>query len=171
MPTSSGAYSTRSAVRKLPIVGVSVSEPIGPSGDAHPAETDPVPPEQLPLLGVLPDPAPIQCLASQMEVLEARIRELESMFADISAYTETLESRISILESILPQAQLAELQVVEALAGANVIEARVSLLEQVTARAHFAHFDPHRGSAAAPEDEVTGRAARAEETGSPDKKF
>jgi hypothetical protein len=157
MPTSSGAYSTRSAVRKLPLVGVSVSEPIGPSGDVHPAETDPVPPEQLPLLGALPDPAPIQCLASPMEVLEARIRELEAMFADLSAYTATLESRVSILEPFLPQAQRAELQVVEALAGANAIEARVSLLEQVTARAHFAHFDPHRGSAAAPEEEVTGR--------------
>jgi hypothetical protein len=57
----------------------------------------------------------------------------------------------------LPQAQRAELQVIEALAEANAIEARVSLLEQVTARAHFAHFDTHRGSAAAPEEEVTGR--------------
>jgi hypothetical protein len=43
MPTSSGAYSTRSAVRKLPLVGVSVNEPIGPSGDVHPAESDLVP--------------------------------------------------------------------------------------------------------------------------------
>jgi hypothetical protein len=43
----------------------------------------------------------------------------------------------------------------------------VSLLEQVTAPVHFAHFEPHRGSAAAPEEVVTGR--QAEETGSPDK--
>jgi hypothetical protein len=147
----------RSAVRKLPLFGVSVSGPIGPSGDVHPAETDPVPPEQLPLLGALPDPALIQCLAPPMEVLEARIRELEAMFADLSAYTATLEYRISILEHILPQTQRGELQVVEALAGANTIESRLSLLEQVTARAHFAHFDPNRGSAAAPEEEVTGR--------------
>jgi hypothetical protein len=123
----------------------------------HPAETDPVPPGQLPLLGDLPDPAPIQNLASPLEVSEARIRDLEVMFADLSAYTATLESRISILEPLLPQAQRAELQVVEAVAGANAIEARVSILEQVTARAHFPHFDPHRGSAAAPEEEVTGR--------------
>jgi hypothetical protein len=57
----------------------------------------------------------------------------------------------------LTQAQRAELQVVEALAGANAIEARVSLLERVTAHAQFAHFDPHRGSAAAAEEEVTDR--------------
>jgi hypothetical protein len=79
------------------------------------------------------------------------------MFVDLYSYTATLESRISILEPLLPQAQRAELQVVEALAGSNVIETRVSVLEQVTARAHFAHFDPHRGSAAAPEEKVTGR--------------
>jgi hypothetical protein len=48
MPTSSGTYSTRSAGRKTPRFGVSFSDPIGPSGDVHPAETDPVPPEQLP---------------------------------------------------------------------------------------------------------------------------
>ena len=71
MPTSSGAYSTRSAVRKLPLPGVSVSEPIGPVGEVHPAETDPVPPEQLPLLGALPDPAPMQSLTSPLEVFEA----------------------------------------------------------------------------------------------------
>jgi hypothetical protein len=157
MPTSSGASSTRSVVRKLSLVGVSVSEPIGPSGDVHPAETDPVLPEQLPLFGALPDPAPMQSLVSPLEVFEARIRELEAMFANLSSYTATLESRISTLEPLLPQAQRAELQVFEALAGANAIEARVSMLEQVTARAHFAHFDPHRGSAAAPEEEVTGR--------------
>ena len=157
MPTSSGAYSTRSAVRKLPLPGVSVSEPIGPVGEVHPAETDPVPPEQLPLLGALPDPAPMQSLASPLEVCEARIRELESMFAGMSSYVEALDSRVSSLEPLLPQAQHAELQVVEALAGANAIEARVSMLEQVTARAQFAHFDPHRGSAAAPEEEVMGR--------------
>jgi hypothetical protein len=57
----------------------------------------------------------------------------------------------------LPQGQRAELQVVEALAGANAIEAHVSLLEQLTSHAEFAHFDPHRGSAAAAEVEVTGR--------------
>jgi hypothetical protein len=123
MPTSSGSYSTRSAVRKLPLVGVSVSEPIGPSGDVHPAETDPVPPEQLPLLGALPDPAPMQSLASPFEVCEARIRELESMVASMSSYMEALESRVSSLEPLLPQAQRAELQVVEALAGANAIKA------------------------------------------------
>jgi hypothetical protein len=116
----------------------------------HPAETDPVPPEQLPLLGALPDPAPMQSLASPLEVCEALIRELELMIASMSSYMEALESRVSSLEPLLPQAQRAELQVVEALAGANTIEARVSLLEQVTARAHFVHFDPHRGSAAAP---------------------
>jgi hypothetical protein len=59
---------TRSVVRKLSLVGVSVSEPIGPSVDVHPAETDPVPPEQLPLLGALPDPAPMQSLVSPFEV-------------------------------------------------------------------------------------------------------
>jgi hypothetical protein len=75
-----------------------------------------------------------------MEVLEARIRELEAMFADLSAYTATLESRVSILVPLLLQAQRAELQVVEALAGANTIKVRVSPLEQVTARAHFAPF-------------------------------
>jgi hypothetical protein len=31
------------------------------------------------------------------------------------------------------------------------------MLEQVTVLAQFAHFDPHRGAAAAPEEEVTGR--------------
>jgi hypothetical protein len=160
MPTSSGAHSTPSAVRKLPLVGVSVSEPTGPSVDMHPAETGPVPPEQLPLLGALPDPAPMQSLSSPLEVCEARIRELESLFASMSSYMEALESRVSSLEPLLPQAQRAELQVVEALAMANAIEARVSLLEQVTARAHFAHFDPHLGSAAAPEEEVTGRQGR-----------
>jgi hypothetical protein len=72
-------------------------------------------------------------------------------------YIEVLESRVSSLEPLLTQAQRAELQAVEALVGANEIKARVSLMEQVTARAHFAHFDPHRGSAAAPEEEVTGR--------------
>ena len=143
MPTSSGAYSTRSAVRKLPLPGVSVSEPIGPVGEIHPAETGPVPPEQLPLLGALPDPAPMQSLASPLEVCEARIRELESMFAGMSSYVEALDSRVSSLEPLLRQAQRAELQVVEPLAGANAIEARVSMLEQVTARAQFAHFDPH----------------------------
>jgi hypothetical protein len=73
-----------------------------------------------------------------------RIRELEAMFSDLSSYTATLESLISILEPLLPQAQRAELQVIEALAGANAIEPRVPLLEQVTAHAQFAHFDPHR---------------------------
>jgi hypothetical protein len=91
----------------------------------------------------------MQSLASPSVVCEARIRELESLFASMSSYIEALESRVSSLEPLLPQAQRAELQVVEALAGANDIEARVSLLEQVTARAHFAPFDPHRGSAAA----------------------
>jgi hypothetical protein len=59
------------------------------------------------------------------------------MFASMSSYMEALESRVSSLEPLLPQAQRAELQVVEALDGANAIEARVSLLEQVTARAHL----------------------------------
>jgi hypothetical protein len=31
------------------------------------------------------------------------------------------------------------------------------MLEQVTVLAQFAHFYPHRGAAAAPEEEVTGR--------------
>jgi hypothetical protein len=88
-------------------------------------------------------------------VCEALIRELESLLAGMSLYIEALESHVSSLEPLLPQAQRAELQVFEALAGANAIEARVSLLEQVTAHAQFAHFDPHRGSAAAAE--VTGR--------------
>jgi hypothetical protein len=79
------------------------------------------------------------------------------MFAGMSSYIEALESRVSNLEPLLPQTQLAELQVVETLAGANAIKARVSVLEQVTAHAHVAHFDPHRGSAAAAEEEVTGR--------------
>jgi hypothetical protein len=105
-----------------------------------------------PLVGALPDPAPMQSLASPLEVFEAGIRELEVMFADLSSYTGTLESRIIILEPLLPEAQRAELQVVEALAVANAIESLVSMLEQVIARAHFAHFDPHRGSAAAPEE-------------------
>jgi hypothetical protein len=59
----------------------------------------------------------------------AGVRGVESLFACISSYIEGLESRVSSLESLLPQAQRAELQVVEALAGANAIEARVSLLE------------------------------------------
>jgi hypothetical protein len=75
-----------------------------------------------------------------MQVLEARIRELEAMFADLPSYAATLESRIFILEPSLPQAQRAELKVFEALAGANAIEDRVCMLEQVTARAHFAHL-------------------------------
>jgi hypothetical protein len=57
-PTRRGQLETR----KLPLVGVSISEPIGPSLDVHPAETDPVPPEQLPILGALSDPAPMQIL-------------------------------------------------------------------------------------------------------------
>jgi hypothetical protein len=160
MATSFGACSTRSAVWKLPLVGVSVSEPIGPSVDVHPAETDPVPPEQLPLLGALADPAPIESLASPLEVCEARILELESLFASISSYIEALESRVSILGPLLPKTQRAELQVVEALAVDNAIEASVSLLEQVTARANFSNFDPHHGSAAATEEDVTGRQGR-----------
>jgi hypothetical protein len=79
------------------------------------------------------------------------------MFAGMSSYIEALESSVSSLEPLLSQAQRAELQVVEALAGANAIEARVSLLEQVTAHAKFTQFDQHRGSAAAAEEEVTGR--------------
>jgi hypothetical protein len=79
------------------------------------------------------------------------------MFEDLSSYTATLEFCISNLEPLMLQAQRAELQVVEAIAGANVIETRVSMLEQVTERAHFSNFDPHRGSAAASEEEVTGR--------------
>jgi hypothetical protein len=110
-----------------------------------------------PLLGVLPDPAPMQSLDSPLEVCEARIRKLESLFASMSSYIEALESRVSSLEPLLPQAQRAELQIVETLAGPNAIEARVSLLEQVTAHAQFAHFNTHRGSAAAAEEEVTGR--------------
>jgi hypothetical protein len=157
MPTSSGAYSTRSAVRKLTLVGVSVSEPIGPSGDVQPAETYPVPPEQLPPLGALGDPAPMQSLDSPFEVCVALIRELEAMFAHLSSYTATLESHISNFESLLPQAQRAELQVVEDLARANDIETRVYVLEQVTTRAQFAHFDRNCGSAAYPEEEVMGR--------------
>jgi hypothetical protein len=156
MPTSSGSYSTQSAVRKLPNVGVSVSDPIGPSGDVHPAETNHVPPEQLPPLGALPDPPPMQRLASPLEGFGARIRELNVIFADLSSYTATLESRISNLWPFLPQGQRAELQVVEALTGAKDIEARLSLLEKVIARVQFALFDPHRGSAAASEEEVTG---------------
>jgi hypothetical protein len=70
----------------------------------------------------------------------------------MSSYIGALESRVSSLEPLLPEAQRAELQVVEALSGANAIEARMSLLEQVTAHAKFAHFDPHRGSAAAAEE-------------------
>jgi hypothetical protein len=50
------------------------------------------------------------------------------MFAGMSSYIEALESRVSSLEPLLPQAQRAELQVVEALARANSIEARVSLV-------------------------------------------
>jgi hypothetical protein len=142
---------------ETPLVGVSVSEPIGPSGYVNPAETDPVPPEQLPLLGALPDPAPMQSLASPLEVCEAQIRELESMFSGMPSYIKALESRVSSLEPLFPQAQREELQVFEALAGANAIEARVSLLEHVTAHAQFAHVYPHRGPAAAPEEEVTGR--------------
>jgi hypothetical protein len=166
------AYFLRSLIDAVscletPPCRVFVSEPIGPSGDVHPAEIDPVPLDQLPLLGALPDPAPMQSLASPLEVCEARIRELESLFASMSSYMEALESRVSSLEPLLPQAQRAELQVVEALAGANAIEARMSLLEQVTARAHFAPFEPHLGSAAAPEEEVTGR--HGGRTGSPDK--
>jgi hypothetical protein len=142
---------------ETPLCRVSVSEPIVPSGDVYPAETDPVPPEQLPLLEALPDPSPMQSLASPLEVCEARIRERESIFDGMSSYIELLESCVSSLEPLLPQAQRAELQVFEALAGANAIEARVSLLEQVTARAHFAQFYPHRGTASATEEEVTGR--------------
>jgi hypothetical protein len=82
-----------------------------------PAETDPVPPEQLPLLGSLPDPASMQSLVSQLVFFEARIRELESMFAGRSSYVEALESCVLSLDPLLPQAQRAELQVVEALAG------------------------------------------------------
>jgi hypothetical protein len=79
------------------------------------------------------------------------------MFVGVSSNVEALESCVSSLEPLLPQAQRAELQVVDALAGAKAIEARVSLLEQVTAHAQFAHFYPHRGSASAAEEEVTGR--------------
>jgi hypothetical protein len=81
---------------------VSVSERIGPSGDVHPAETDPVRPEQLPLLGALPDPAPMQSLASPLEVFEAHILGLESLLASISSYIEALESRVPSLEPLLP---------------------------------------------------------------------
>jgi hypothetical protein len=151
-PTSSGAYPTRSVVRKLPLVGISVSEPIGPSGDVHPAETDPVPPEKLSLPGALPDPAQMQSLASPLEVCEALIRDLESMFAGMSSYIEALESRVSSLETLLPQAQRAELQVVEALAGANAIEARLSLLEKAPPT-RSSRFYTHRGSAVAAEEE------------------
>jgi hypothetical protein len=157
MPTSSGAYTLRSAVRSNPHLGVSASEPIGPAGERLPAETDHVPPEQLPLSRVYPVSAPMQSIsASPLEVCEARIRELELMFAEMSSYTKALESRISDLEPVLPQVQDAEFKAVEALEGANAIAARVSLLEQVTARAHFEHIVPHRGSAA-PAEEVTGR--------------
>jgi hypothetical protein len=38
-----------------------------------------------PLVGALPDPAPMQSLASPLEVFEAGIRELEVMFADLSS--------------------------------------------------------------------------------------
>jgi hypothetical protein len=79
----------------------------------------------------------MQSPASPLEVCEARIRDLESLFSSMSSYTEALESRVSILEPLFPQAQRAELQVVEALAGANAIEARVSLLEQVIATRAF----------------------------------
>jgi hypothetical protein len=76
----------------------------------------------------------MQSLESPLEVREAQIMELESMLAGISAYIEALESLVSSLEPLLPQARRAELQVVEASAGANVIESRVHMLEQVTAR-------------------------------------
>jgi hypothetical protein len=42
----------------------------------------------------------------------------------------------------------------------------VSTLDQVTAHAQFAHFNPHHGSAAAAEEEVTGRqGGRSRESG------
>jgi hypothetical protein len=149
MPTSSGAYTLRSAVRSNPQLGVSASEPIGTAGERLPAETDIVPPEQLPLSGVYPVLAPMQSIsASPLEVCEAQIRELELMFAEMSSYTKALEFRISDLEPVLPQVQVAEFKAVEALEGANAVTARVSLLGQVIARAHFEHIVPYRGSAA-----------------------
>jgi hypothetical protein len=79
------------------------------------------------------------------------------MFAGMSSHLEALESRVSSLAPLLPQAHRAVLQVFEALAVANAIEDRVYLLEQVTVHAQFERFDPHRGLAAAAEEEVTGR--------------
>jgi hypothetical protein len=64
-PTRRGPLSRNSPLSGCPL------EPIGPSEGVHPAENDPVPPEQLPLLGALPDPAPMQSLASPLEVCEA----------------------------------------------------------------------------------------------------
>jgi hypothetical protein len=109
MSTSSGAYFKRSAFRKLPQIGVSIREQIGSHGDVHPAETDLVPPEQHPLLGALPNPAPMQGLDSPLEVCEALTRELESMLADFSSYTGTLESRIFSFRPILPQTNIGAL--------------------------------------------------------------
>jgi hypothetical protein len=106
MPTSSGACKLWSAVRSNHQLGVSASEPICPAGERLPAETDIVPPDQLPLSRVYPVLAPMQSIsASPLEVLEAQIRELELMFAEMSSYTKALESRVSDLEPILPQVQ------------------------------------------------------------------
>jgi hypothetical protein len=93
----------RSSVRSNPQLGVSASEPIGPAGERLPAETDIVPPEQLPLSGVYPVLAPMQSIsASPLEVCEARIRELELMFAEMSSYTKALESRIPVSRTQSP---------------------------------------------------------------------